>query len=176
MANKTIPIITYLVYSIFSATVYGIFAFFVIYRGLAGEVMMNAYLWNILFIIGFLVLDKFVNDVLLSKELVITKKIYLAMTLVHTVTFISYKTTLYLFYIFVLIASRVSLLSPELVADDFRNFVLSIEYCLILVVVFDKFIEYLIKEDVRIKRISTKFTRFTNFVARKRGKFKKTKE
>ena len=71
MANKTIPVLTYIVYSLFFAGIYGLVAFFVIYRGLAGGVMLHAYLWNIGFIIAGLVLDKITNAVLLSKELVI---------------------------------------------------------------------------------------------------------
>jgi len=102
---------------------------------------------------------------LLSKEFVINKRNYFVAGLIHSVSFISFKTTLYLFYTFILIVSRVSILEPNLVADNFRYFVLSIEYCLILVVVFDKFTEYLLKDDKRIKRITEKFERFANFVA-----------
>jgi len=172
MPGKTLAILTYIIYSVVSATVYGLFAFFVIYRGLAGEVMLYAYLWNIAFIIMVLVLDGFVNDILLSKEFVITSKNYFVAMLVHSFSFVSFKTTLYLFYSFVLIVSRVSLLEPNLVSENFRNFVLSIEYCLILVVVVDKFLEHLMEDDQRVRRISAKFERFAKFVAVKRNRRK----
>jgi len=174
MSSKTIPVLTYIVYSLFFAGIYGLVAFFVIYRGLAGGVMLHAYLWNIGFIIAGLVLDKITNAVLLSKELVITKRNYFFVMVAHTLSFISFKTTLYFFYTFVLIVSRVSILEPNLVSDDFRGFVLSIEYCLILVVVADKFIEHLRNDDQKVRRISAKFERFAKFVTTKRNRNKDT--
>ena len=172
ISGKTIPKLIYVIYSLLSAGIYGLIAFFLIYRGLARGVMLYAYLWNIGFIIVGLVLDKVTDNVLLSKELVITKRNYFFVMLIHILRFISFKTTLYFFYTFVLIVSRVSLLDPNLVSDDFRNFVLSIEYCLILVVVADKFIEHLRSDDQKIKRISAKFERFAKFVFAKRNKKK----
>ena len=134
--------------------------------------MLYAYLWNIGFITAGLVLDKITNDVLLSRELVITSRNYFLVMLTHLLSFISFKTTLYFFYTFVLIVSRVSILEPNLISDDFRNFVLSIEYCLILVVVADKFIEHLKSDGQKIRRISAKFERFAKFVTAKRNRKK----
>jgi len=174
MVNKTVPILAYILYTVLSAAVYGFFAFFVIYRGLSGKVMLNAYLWNIVFIIAILIADKAANDILLSKEITITKSNYFFAILIHVFSFISFKTTLYFFYAFVLIVSRISILEPALISEDFRNFVLAIEYCLILVVVFDKFIEHLLKDDKRIKKITAKFERFSNFISAKRNRKKET--
>ena len=167
MQNKTVQICLYILHSLLFAGIYGVFGFYVIYRGLAGGVMLNAYFWNIAFIVGFLVLDKVVNDILLDKEYIITKENYLITMVVHSLSLISFRTILYLFYTFILIASRVSILEPELLNDEFRSFVFSIEYCLILLVAFDKFIEQLLRDDRRIRRISTKFMAF---VTRKRVK------
>ena len=150
-------LLLYALYSLVVAAVYGLFAFFVIYRGLSGQVMLYAYFWNITFIVAFLLLDKLATETLLSKELVITKKNCLIAGTIHMFSFISFKTTLYLFYSFILIVSRVSILEPSLVNYDFQRFVFSIEYCLILVVAFDKFSEYLQKDDKRIQRIEKKF-------------------
>ena len=172
MAAKTVPVLAYLLYTALSAVIYGLFAFFVIYRGLSGKVMLNAYLWNIAFIIVTLIADKVVNDILLAKETAITKSNYFIAIAVHVLSFISFKTTLYFFYAFVLIVSRISILEPALISDEFRNFVLAIEYCLILVVVFDKFIEHLLKDDKRVKKISAKFERFSTFINAKRNRKK----
>jgi hypothetical protein len=168
--KKSTSIIVYILFALFSAVIYGLFAFFVIYRGLAGEEILSAYLWNIAFIIIFLIFDKIANDVLHSEEFVITKRNFPIAMLTHTISFISFKTTLYLFYTFILIVSRVSLLAPETFNNTFQSFVLSIEYCLILLVAFDKFIEHLMKDDRRIKRITAKFTKFVDFVTTKRNK------
>jgi len=178
MSKKTTQITIYMLYSILSSVIYGAAMYFLIYQGLAGEAVLAAYLWNILFIIIFLILDKVINEFLLSKELVINKDTYLAARIMHGLSFVSFKTTLYLFYTFILIISRVSILEPDLINDNFRYFVLSIEYCLILVVTFDKYSEYLLKDEQRIKRISAKFHRFeklATFVAKKRMKEKKKK-
>jgi len=154
------------------AVVYGFISFFIVYRLLANEVILIAYIWNIVFIIVFIILDKLANDILLSDELVITKSNYYIAMIIHTLSFISFKTILYLFYTFILIISRVSVLEPNLVSADFRGFVLSIEYCLILVVAFDKFSEYLLKDDRKIKRITAKFTKFSDYMAARRDKKK----
>ena len=70
---------------------------------------------------------------------------------------VAFKTTLYLFYIFILVISRVLTLEPRLMFNEtFYGFVLSIEYGLILVVVFDKFIDHLTKDIKRIKIIAEK--------------------
>lgn len=170
MSGKTKNLSIYIAYALFNATLYGLFSYFVLYRALSGGVMLYSYLLNIAAIILLLLLDKFVNDILLSKEFIITKQNYVITSVVHGISLISFRTVLYLFYIVILVVSRVSVLEPSLVNPDFQNFVLSIEYCLILLVVFDKFFEYLLKDNERIKMISGKFTGFAKFVNNKRKK------
>jgi len=170
MLNRSSQLLVYLLYSFIVAVLYGVFTFFIVYRSLADEIILHAYLWNIVFIVILLILDKIANGILLSKELEINEHTYFVAMLIHTFSFISFKTVLYLFYTFILIASRVSLLQPSLFSESFHNFILSIEYCLILLVAFDKFIEHLMKDDRRIKRITAKFTKFTDFMAKRRKK------
>jgi undecaprenyl pyrophosphate phosphatase UppP len=174
MANKKTDILIYIIIALIPATLYGLFAYFVIYRVLAGENMLYSYLWNIGAIVLLLVADKYVNDTLLSKEFIITPKNYFFAGLAHTLNFISFRTALYLFYIIVLIFSRVAILSPDLLNEDIQNFVLSVEYCLILLVVFDKFIVYLTNDSDKIQRITRKFHSVTAHVKnrKKRKKYK----
>jgi len=115
--------------------------------------MLHAYLMNIIVIILLLILDKYLRQYWDTKCLS-KKKINLFDRYLIFESMISVKTTLYLFYTFILITSRVSIMQPELISETFRGFVLSIEYCLILVVAFDKFIEHLAKDIKRIKKIS----------------------
>ena len=171
--GKLIQMALYILHSMVFAAVYGIVSYFVVYRGLAGSDVLFAYLWHIVLIFVFLILDKIANAVLLSSELVINKENYVLAAFVFTLNSISFKTTLYLFYTFILIVSRVTLLYPNPITYPFRGFVLSIEYCLILVVTLDKFIEHLTKDEQRIKRISLKFTKFDklhNYIEKKRKK------
>jgi len=172
MKIKKMQILFYILHSMVMASIYGLFTFFVIYRGLAGENMLLAYIWNIISILAFLALNKLANYILLSKELVITKETYFTVMLTHSFSLISFKTVLYLFYTVILILSRVALLEPQLLDQSFRGFVLSIEYCLILVVALDKFFEHLTKDDKRIKRITAKFDKFERLtrLVRVRGK------
>ena len=173
MPGKTKDIILYIAFAMIPAAAYGLFSYFIIYTRLAGRSMLHSYLWNIAFIIAFLIFDKFTSDILLSKEFVITKKTYFIAGVMHVLSFVSFKTAMYLFYIVVLIASRISILAPDSVPYGLHGFVLSVEYCLILLVVFDKFIEYLLEDGVRMKRVSAKFTAFAAFVAKRAKRNKK---
>ena len=166
----------YFLYAIVTAVMYGMFSFFIVYQRLAVESVMYAYLWHIGFIIIFLILDKVANSILLSQEMVITERNYFFVWLTHQLSFISFKTVLYLFYTFILIVSRITLINPGMITPVLHGFVLSVEYCLILVVTFDKFIEHLAKDDDRIRRITVKFTKFERlfaYIQKKKKKYTK---
>ncbi|MCL2701983.1 MAG: hypothetical protein FWE91_00025 [Defluviitaleaceae bacterium] len=51
-----------------------------------------------------------------------------------------------MFYIAVLILSRVTILRPELIHVELRDFFVSLEYGLILLIVFDKLRELMMKD------------------------------
>ena len=157
--RKATKLTMYGIYAVVSAVVYG-FVMFNLYITLSnafdGFTMLHAYLANIVAIIAALIVDKIVSNYLAEKYFVPNKKRGLLGRFLFYDNMISVKTTLYLFYTFILIASRVSIMQPELISETFRGFVLSIEYCLILVVAFDKFIEHLAKDVKRIKKLSDK--------------------
>jgi len=176
MTNKKSHILIYILIALIPATLYALFAYFVIFRLLARESMLLSYLWNIGAIVLLLIIDKYTDDKLLSKDFVVTHKNYFVAALVHTLHFISFHTALYLFYIFVLIVSRVAILSPDLLPENIQHFVLSVEYCLILLVVFDKFLDYLITDSERVKRISKKFLSVTAHVKNRADYRKKRKK
>jgi len=158
--NKLKPLdyFFYIIYSTFTAILYGILVYFLIYRLLANGNMLHAYLWNIVSMVIFLFLDKLGTNQLLSKNLKVDgNTIWLYLT-----SMVSFKTTLYLFYAFILIVSRVSLLEPGIIDPEFQRFVLSIEYTLVLLVAYDKFFEHLTKDDQRLRKISKKFDKFFN--------------
>jgi len=158
-SNKAVQLLLYILSALGTAALYGLFAFFVIYRGLAGGEMLRAYIWNIVCIIALLLLDRLTKEIEVPKGSAVSRKANSIRRMFYAASFISFKTTLYFFYIFVLIVSRVSLLEPGLFVPEFQRFALAIEYCLILLVAFDKFIEYLLKDDKRIQRIFKKMRR-----------------
>jgi len=168
MLKGIITISKYMIIAIFFAILYGYAAYTVIYQNLADGSMLYAYLWNIIFIIALLILDKVIHARMQSREFVITKRNYIFALWMHIENFVSFKTTLYLFYIFVIIASRVSMIDPTLLNDEFRGFVLSIEYSLILVIAFDKLMEHLYKDIGRTKTMSDKFKGYKSSKPKKR--------
>ena len=162
MSSKLKQIALYILISLISVIGYGYITFFLIYRDLAGGSMLYSYLWNIGFIIAFLLIDALIYMKMQSKEFAITKKNYFFARWTFIESSISFKTTIYLFYIFILIGSRVAVLDPTLVSAEFRNFMLSIEYGLVLVIAFDKLIESFLKDHKRMQKISAKFATYKN--------------
>ena len=157
MLNKISLIAKYAGVAILGAVTYGYVAYAFIYLQLAGGSMLYAYLWNMAFIIAMLILDKIIHSKMQSRDFLITKKSRLFWLWMHVENFVSFKSTIYLFYIFILVISRVSTINPKLISADFRNFVLSIEYGLVLVVAFDKLTEHIFKDIKRVKVVSAKF-------------------
>ena len=161
----------YIIQALFASVLYGLFAFFVIFRLIANEVVLYAYIWNVVFIALFLILDNFSYGTLIY-DVDAKKRNHIINFMLGALNFVSFKTTLYLFYAFILIISRISLIEPDLFNENFRGFVFSIEYCLILLVAGDKFIEHLLKDDERIRRLNAKFEKFAEFVKEKRKRRK----
>ena len=155
--GKPVKMLLYGLYSLVSAAAYGYAAYVVIYLQLARESMLQAYLYNAGAIVAALVIDKIIQNYMLSEKFIVTRENRALSRFLLFDNLVSFKTVVYLFYTFILIASRVSIMQPELVSETFRGFVLSIEYCLILVVAFDKFIDHLSKDMARIRKISKKF-------------------
>jgi len=160
MLKKAAQIAMYMAVAVLTSAAYGYLAYTFIYQRLADGSMLNAYLWNVAFIVLLLSMDKVIHKVFQSKEFSVTKKNYFFARWVYFESLISFKTTIYLFYIFVLIVSRISVIDPTLVSEDFRSFLMSIEYGLILVVAFDKLSEHFFKDIKREKEVSAKFEKY----------------
>ncbi|MCL2446800.1 MAG: hypothetical protein FWD06_08555 [Oscillospiraceae bacterium] len=157
--SKSTKLILYAIYSVFTAVLYGyaMFGVFVrLTRATDSFSMLHAYLLNLFVIVVMLIADNRINDYLLTKYEPRRRSGFFTRFL-YWESLVSFKTTLYLFYIFILVISRVLTLEPRLMFNEaFYGFVISIEYGLILVVVFDKFIDYLTKDIKRIKKIAEK--------------------
>lgn len=146
------PAISYFLYTFYSvimAVIYGMFTYFGVFaRGTEGFAL-RTYIWNLVLITLVLLIDrlylrKLKNNVM-KKE---TKQ-----RKAKVLHFISFKASLYLFYIFALTTSRLMLLLDfELLRWEvealysFQSYLLSIEYGLILLVAADKFIDQFIKD------------------------------
>ena len=149
--------------TIITAILYGLFAYFIIYQRMAFGRSVIAYALNLIFIIIILLLDILMHIRMDSKEFLNANRgrvrTILGMVLFYC-HFVSFKTGLYLFYLFMLVVSRMSTLEPGLLDPYLRTFVYSVEYGILLLLPLDKFLEQLAKDDKRmaaiLKRIRNK--------------------
>jgi len=139
-----------------TAFVFGLFTYFVVYGQIADGHRLTAYVLNLVFIIIILLFDKFANHVMLKDGFLTkerTKIGHFCAQLLFATHFVSFKTALYLFYIAMLIVSRVSVLEPDLIDRYHLSFIYSVEYGIVLLIPLDKFFELLTKDDKRILKI-----------------------
>ena len=152
MKKSTIIIIHLIEWAVtaITAVAIGLFTYFVIYERLAEGHRLTAYLYNIAFIAVILIFDK-IADYLMEKDI---RPIFAR--LLFVTHFISFKTALYLFYIVMLVVSRISILEPDMIDRHQTSFIYSVEYGVVLLIPLDKFVELLTKDDKRIFKIITK--------------------
>ena len=147
---------------VLTAVILGLFTYFVIYIRLAGGHRLIAYAYNIVLIAVILVFDK-VADYYMSQEDFLTKdsgKIKnLFAKLLFATHLVSFKTALYLFYIVMIVLSRISILEPDLINRYQISFIYSVEYGIVLLIPLDKFLELLTKDDKRIMKILSRLGR-----------------
>jgi len=92
-----------------------------------------------------------------SKELVITKENYKRYRFAYLDSYVSSKTTVYLFYLFVLIAGQLHYFNLEFLSGEFGDYLESIKYSLVIVMALDKLIEHVFKDIKRVNKLSAKF-------------------
>jgi len=152
------PAVSYLLYTLYAvimAAIYGLITYFGIFaRGTEGFAL-RTYIWNLVLITLVLLVDR----QYLSKLKKNAEKRKAANRKSKVLHFVSFKASLYLFYMFALTTSRLMLLLDfgEIEVDySFRNYLLSIEYGLILLVAADKFIDQFIKDKKQMRELAEK--------------------
>jgi len=127
--------------NVVQATGYGLIVYFVIYRIIAQEDVFLTYLLNIALIILVLVLDTIAHG-FAARRVSDIREMYAGMGAVSKSIYLLsqgfMRTSMYMFYIVVLVLSRVAILRPEFMPLELRDFVHSIEYGIILLIIFDK--------------------------------------
>ena len=149
----------YTLYAIVMALIYGLVTYFGVFARGTDGFALRTYIWNILLIIIVLFVDR--RYLIKIKRNAEKRGSHDKKTkMLH---FVSFKASLYLFYMFALVSSRLLLLLDleELRWEtesvyNFRNYLLSIEYGLILLVAADKFIDQFIKDKKQMKEIAEK--------------------
>ena len=156
MQTKLFNALKYGVAAILMTAAFG-FATYAITRGIAGDSLIFAYLLNIGYIFICLLIDTLLYAKMESKEFAVTQKNYKRYKYAYLDSYVSSKTTVYLFYIFVLIAGQLHYFNPTLLSGEFGDYLESIKYCLVIVMALDKLIDHMFKDVKRINKISTKF-------------------
>jgi len=139
MLKKLKQFVMYVLYILFSSAAYGVILYLV-YTWLAGFSLLYAYLGNLALIIFALVSDNITFNVydsaMQSKK---NTEVFKNSRFIrfHLDSFISYKTTLYMFYIFILLFSQVINSEIMIINESLRNFITANEYSILLLIAVD---------------------------------------
>ena len=160
--KRIIFIAKYMFYTLVMAALYGYTAFFLIYRQLTDGSLLYTYIGNMVLIIIFLTIDYIIHGVLQSKGFIITEKNYRFARFLYLDSLVSFKTTVYLFYIIVLVVSQIISFRPTPANAEIANFFTTIEYGILFVIALDTLIGSVFKDMERIDGITAKFKGFIN--------------
>jgi len=163
MLNKFKKITGYLLYILYSNIIFG-FILYYTFTWLVGYSPLYAYLGNLAFIILGLILDEYVikvlvRDLQLKKRAKKSEKVLIISLLS---SYISFKTVLYLFYIFILIISQIIKFYPDLLNEALGNFISANTYSILLLMSIDKIILQFIKDRSKMNEILEKFKDYLN--------------
>ena len=139
MLNKLKQIIKYVLYILFGSVIYGIILFLV-YTWLAGYSLVLAYLGNLALIIIAIVSDNLafkVYDSAMQTDKHVEEFKKSRFLRFQLDSYISFKTTLYMFYIFILFFSQIINANPILLNQDLLNFISANEYGILLLIAVD---------------------------------------
>ena len=137
---------------------YGLILYFG-FTWLAGISLLYAYLWNFALIILAVLFDKCAVKLLQSDEIIMRlKEKYGAEKSRNIIAggALSFKTLIYLFYLFILIVSQIIEFNPALIGENLINFVLSNNYSILFLLAFDAFIGQFSKDRERTEKILAK--------------------
>jgi len=143
MWKKTMLI--YRISSLLHVVAYGLMVYFVVYRLIAREDVLVTYLLNIVMIISGLYADKVARRFAKKSEVTIREMIFSGEAtfivkfsrLLYIFSQVFFRTTMYQFYMVTLILSVVATQRPDFLPFELGNFFSSIEYGILLLLVFD---------------------------------------
>jgi hypothetical protein len=164
--NKLKRIINYFLFFIVSNALYGTLLYIAV-TNLAKISPLYGYLGNFVLILLGLALDEFVlRKFLHNKSLMAmlknTKTDKDKDLMVHQVRwmwnhYLSFKTSLFLFYIAVLFISQIIRFKPNLAGEDFTNFIGAIDYSILILLAFKDLGEEFTKDRNKAKKASLEF-------------------
>ena len=162
MAGKIKKIGRYAIYLIGSNAIYGVMVYHV-FTWLSGYSLVLAYFGNLAMIVLGLSIDEYALKMLQSEKLAMQVKeekdseINYRMIEGIMSSFISFKTALYLFYIFILLFSQIVKFYPTIVGENMRNFIGANDYSILFLLAFDTIIANFTKDRQRMEKIYDEF-------------------
>jgi len=166
MPTKIMKMFRYLLYAVLSNVLYG-FILYNVYTLLNKYSETLAFLGNISLIIIGLALDEYTLKIFQSKKFVMQIKdlkkedIEKNYRLIKWImdSFVSFKTVLYLFYIFLLVAAQLSYAYPIriIISTELSRFFHDNAYGILILVAFDMLIGQFSRDRERMKKVSAIF-------------------
>ena len=158
MLNRVRQIGKYILYILATNIIFGLIYYFV-FSWLVGHSITYAYLGCLMLIIIGLLLDRYTQHALTPKK---SLKSIMQLSekdrepnhrLLQAVmgSYVSFKTILFIFYIFILIASQVITINPSLVDETLGSFITANSYGIVLVIALDMVIESFTKDRKMMK-------------------------
>jgi hypothetical protein len=137
----------HLLYVIFSNIIFG-FIYYLVFSQLVKHSLLAAYLGCLALIFIGLYLDKLILREIISEKTIVQiknlsatdqeKNHRLIQTLLNS--FVSFKTILFVFYFFILIASQVINIAPSLANENISRFITANSYGMVLLLAFDRIV------------------------------------
>ena len=156
--QKATQLLKYASFFLVSTSIYGLAMFFA-YIWLARYSVLLAYLGNLVLIIIALVWDeanlKVLDSLTESKEALLEMKKSRSIWWVLD-SFISFKAALYLYYVLIMLFSRVLQSYPTLVHENLVSFINANEYSILLLIAVDLFAGQFVADRVKARAIRAK--------------------
>ena len=137
----------YLLYVILTNIIFGLI-YYLVFSWLVKHSLQHAYLGCLVLIFMGLYLDNYLLKSLTSKKTVMEiqhmkaedkeKNYRLIQRILDS--FVSFKTILFVFYFFILVASQILNIKPTLVNEDMKNFITANSYGIVLLLAWDRII------------------------------------
>jgi hypothetical protein len=165
MIKKILKRSRYIFFELLGAVVYGIILYY-FFTYFAEISLLHAYFGSLALMIFLIVIEEcsmrlFESDRYLKKlsERKRAEK-YISSNVERFNYTFSVKTSLYLFYVFLLIFSKVIEYNPALVSEDINAFILANNYSILLLIALDRFVGQSAKDRERYNKLTEKIKKY----------------
>ena len=164
MQSKLKKIGKYIIFLLWSNVFYGLAVYFV-FTWLSKYSLLYGYLGNLALITIGLIWDEYTQKMLQSPKIVEQikeeKNKSINYRSLHWITdnFISFKTALYLFYLFILLYSQLITFNPSIAGEHLTNFIKANDYSILFLIGIDTLITQFTKDRKKMNEITQNIER-----------------